>query len=348
MRAVRYAEPGTIEIAEVGEPVLSPGGIVVSTAFAGICGSDIRSWRHGNARLKGPQVLGHEVSGTVTRSAADEFPVGSRVTVCPGMSCQRCEMCQRGGAVWCPNRRSLGYDLPGGMAERFALPSQAIELGCVVSVPDGLSLRAASLAEPLHTVINGQDRAGIDSNDSVLVIGLGPIGTLHTVVARSRGATPVIGLDMNAERVAAAARILGPDHLHSAPDDPGLVRSWAPRDGWDVVILAAGAASAVELALEVVAPGGRVLAFAGMPADRSVVPIDLNRIHYRQLNLVGAFGGSPRTFRRAVRWLADSTLPLEEFVTSTVSLLDGVHGFELCEKGVGLKTSIAVSDAGGN
>lgn len=342
MQALLYREPGVIRVAEVEDPTLPRRGVLISTAFAGVCGSDVRSWRHGNARLQGPQVLGHEVSGTIIGSEIEHLPVGLKVAVCPGVSCMKCELCQRGKSTWCQKRQSLGYDFPGAMAERFSVPAQAIERGCVVAVPDGLSLRAASLAEPLHTVINGQDRARVTSDDSVLVIGLGPIGTLHTTVARSRGAHAVVAVDTSPQRVDAAASVLGANNLRVVPADAEQVRAWAPEAGWDVVILAAGAAAAVELALRAVGPGGRILAFAGMPANRALVSIDLNRIHYQQLSLIGAFGGSPRYFRRAVRWLAESDSSMDQIITTLVPLSDATRAFDLVERGVGLKTSIAV------
>src|ERR1700712_4741269 len=112
MHALVYRRPGLIELTDVPQPDLPAGGLLVESAYAGVCGSDVRSWRHGSPRLTGEQVLGHEVSGTVVQSDVDDLAVGSRVTVCPGVSCLRCEQCQRGGAIWCPNRRSLGYDFP--------------------------------------------------------------------------------------------------------------------------------------------------------------------------------------------------------------------------------------------
>ena len=340
MRALRYRGPGIIELADVDEPELPSGGVVVRSAYAGVCGSDVRSWRHGSARLAGGEILGHEVSGTVVASDVDGLPIGARVTTCPGVSCLRCTVCQGDGAIWCPNRRTLGYDFPGGMAELFALPAAAIEVGCPVQVPDTLTLKVASLAEPLHTVLNGQAVGKVGPADSVLVVGLGPIGALHVAVARSRGADPVIGIDRRAERVSAAARVLGEEGLRHVPQDAATVRGWAPNDGWDVVVLAAGTAHAIDLAMAAVARGGRIIAFAGMPPDASSVTIDLNRIHYHQLQLVGAFGGSPELFRSAVRWLSRSTLPLDEMVTAQVPLSKALDAFALCEQGVGLKTTI--------
>jgi L-iditol 2-dehydrogenase len=341
VRALKYHGPGQIEVTEVTDPVLTPGGLVVTTAFAGVCGSDVRTWRHGSNRLSGPQVLGHETSGTIVESDVPGLPVGTRVAVCPGIPCLRCERCQSGNIVRCPHRRSLGYDLPGGLAERFAVPQEAVEVGNVVPLPAGLSLRAASIAEPLHTVLNGQERAGVRSGESVLVLGLGPIGTLHVAVARSRGAT-AMATDLLPERVASAADFLGTAGLFANDGGVDALVEATGRNEWDTVIVAAGSPRAVQMAAEVVAPGGRVLVFGGLPASSAIVGIDLNDLHYRQTSVIGSFGGTPRLFRVAVNWLSTSDLPLERFVTATYPLEAAPDAFAACERGEGLKTSVAV------
>lgn len=343
MQALKFIEPGTVRVVDVDLPKLPPGGLVVRTAFAGVCGSDVRTWKHGSPRLKGQQVLGHEASGTIVESDAPGLPVGTRVAVCPGMPCLRCEQCQRGGVAWCVNRESLGYDIPGAMAEFFALPALAVELGCVVPLPSSLSLRTASLAEPLHTVLSGQDRARIGHGQSVLVIGLGPIGTLHAAVARSRGAGPVLAVDRLPERTDAAAAILTEMGIGVALADEEAIRGAAPTHGWDTVIVAAGSAAAITAGIGHASPGGSVLAFGGLPPDRPLVDVDFNVVHYQQLTLVGAFGGSPRHFRQAVSWLAASPLDGATFITETRDLSHAAEAFVLVEQGVGLKTSISVS-----
>ena len=102
-------------------------------------------------------------------------------------------------------------------------PAAAIELGCAVSVPDQPEPARGSLAEPLHTVLNGQAQAQIAAGDSVLVVGLGPIGTLHVAVARSRGAGPVLGVDRLPDRVQAAAAVLGPDAVREPPEPRSIL-----------------------------------------------------------------------------------------------------------------------------
>jgi L-iditol 2-dehydrogenase len=145
----------------------------------------------------------------------------------------------------------------------------------------------------------------------------------------------VVAVDVRPERVASAAAVLGDDIARATGD--GL-REAAGPDGWSVVIIAAGAAAAVDLAMAQVAPSGRVLAFAGLPPAAAVVPIDVNRIHYQQIELIGAFGGTPSTYARAVAWLAASDLALDELVTDEFELGDALDAYRNVESGRGLKT----------
>lgn len=339
MRAVVLGGVNDLRIDERPTPQTPRGGLLVRMAYVGICGSDVRNWRHGSARLAGPQVPGHEVVGEVVATDAPDFPVGTRVGVCPGAPCLRCVRCASGQQNLCPNRIVLGYDFPGGMQEQFAVPAESIAAGSVVALPSTLELRSAVLAEPLHTVLNGQDLARIGPRDSVLVIGLGTIGTLHTAYAHSLGARVVLAVDIRPERVTQAAALLG-SHLvdELRPDEGPALRDRGGPDGWSVVIIAAGAGPAVTLALDSVEPSGRVLAFAGLPPADAIVSIDVNRIHYRQLELLGAFGGTPATYARAVAWLAETPLALERIITDEYPLDRVEDAYRNVETGSGLKT----------
>lgn len=339
MRAVVLGGVDELRIDDRPAQQTPPGGLLVRMAYVGICGSDVRNWRHGSARLAGPQVPGHEVVGEVVATDAPAFPVGTRVGVCPGAPCLRCARCADGQHNLCPHRIVLGYDFPGGMQEEFAVPAESIAAGSVVALPSRLALRSAVLAEPLHTVVNGQDLARIAPRDSVLVLGLGTIGTLHTAYAHSLGARSVLAVDIRPDRVSQAAAVLGSrlvDELR--PDDGPALRERGGPDGWSVVIIAAGTGAAVTMALDAVEPSGRVLAFAGLPPADAVVPIDVNRIHYRQLELLGAFGGTPATYARAVTWLAETAVPLERIITDEYPLDQAEDAYRNVESGSGLKT----------
>lgn len=344
MRAVVFHAPGEVSVDDVAAPQLTPGGLLVETSYVGVCGSDVRTWRHGNARIRGEQTLGHEVSGVIVESDASGYEVGTRVAVCPGVPCFVCDPCQRGWHNLCLNRRVLGYDFPGGMAERFAVPAEAVRGGCVVPLPDSLSTEHAALAEPLHTVLNGQDRAGTAAGESVLVLGLGPIGTFHAAVAASRDAAPVLGLDPLPQRAEAAAAVLGGGAAEVLDDEmkEGL-RERGGSLGWDVVVVATAAHPAFHLAVEVVAPRGRVLAFSGLPASAAMVDVDLSRLHYKEIELIGAFGGTPRYYREAVRWLERTDIDLDRMVGNLIPLSVAVDAFERVERGEGLKTLITTN-----
>lgn len=347
MKAVVLHGPGDLRVDEVDAPRLPPGGLLVRPAVAGICGSDVRTWRHGSPRIRGVQVLGHEFAGRVVASDQADVPVGTPVAVCPGAPCGACRACSAGRANLCAARSVLGYDLPGGMAELVAVPVDWIRTGGVVALDPARPIEAGALVEPLHTVLNGQDQAQIADGDRVLVMGLGPIGILHVASARSRGAAPVIGVDPDPGRVAAAGRVLG-THDIEAMDDTWCdrVRARVDGDGFDVVIVAVGSRKALADALDLAEPGGRVLAFAGMAPGSPTLDVDMNVLHYRQLSVVGSFGGTPAHFRRAAAWLADQPFHVAAYTPLRFDLADALEAFASVERGDGLKTLLVIPPQG--
>lgn len=347
MKAVVLHGPDDLRVEEVPEPSLPPGGVLVRPTFAGICGSDVRTWRHGSPRLRGPQVVGHEFAGRVAASDAEDVEVGQSVAICPGAPCGACRACAAERSNLCADRSVLGYDRPGGMAEVVAVPAEWIRTGGVVPLDPARPMETGAIVEPLHTVLNGQDQARIGAGDAVLVLGLGPIGVLHVASARTRGASRVVGVDPDPARVAAARHVLGPHDLE--PMDAGWqdrVCGLPHRGGFDVVVVAVGARPAMASAIELVAPGGRVLAFAGLPPGSHTIELDMNVMHYRQLSVVGAFGGTPSHFRRAAAWLDAWPFQVAAFTPLRFELDDAVAAFGSVERGDGLKTLLRIGSAG--
>ena len=204
-------------------------------------------------------------------------------------------------------------------------PRRPIELGAIV--------------EPLHTVLNGQDQVRIRAGEAVLVLGLGPIGILHMASAWSAGAGPVRGVDPEAIRVAVAGTIVDGASTAVMDDDwVAAAREVVGGGGFDVVIVAVGSGQAVSTAIEMTEPGGRILAFAGLPSNASSFELDMNVLHYRQLSIVGAFGGTPDHFRRAAAWLAKSDFDVAAFTPNRFPLVDAQAAFASAARGEGLKT----------
>jgi L-iditol 2-dehydrogenase len=343
MKAVVLHGPGDLRVDDVADPILPRDGLLVRTAAAGICGSDVRTWRHGSPRLTGPQVIGHEFGGVVVETDVVAIPTGTAVAVCPGAPCLACRACKAGHANLCRRRRVLGYDLPGGMAEFAAIPAGWIRTGGVVALDPARPVEGGAIVEPLHTVFNGQDQALIESGASVLVLGLGPIGVLHVALARSRGASVVLGVDPEPARLASARAVVGDGDVADMTDGwEDRARGRLGGEGFDVVVVATGSRAALATAIAMTEPGGRILAFAGLPAGSSVVDVDLNVLHYRQLSIVGAFGGTPIHFQRAAAWLEQSDFDVAAYTPRRFPLADAVAAFESVARGEGLKTLLLI------
>jgi len=318
--AATYTQNGEFRVEDLPVPAIAADELLVQVMASSICGTDLRTIRNGHRKLAAGRkiVLGHEFAGLIVKAGkrAGPFCEGQRIGVAPNMGCGLCEMCVRGMPNMCPDYTAFGITLDGGHAEYVRIPQAAIAQGSVCVLPDGLPWAAASLIEPLSYVVNGIRAARIALGDTVLVFGAGPIGLMHLLVARVRGAAGVIVADVQPERLALAGRLGAAGTVDSAAEDvrEHVLAQTAGR-GVDVVITACSAAAVQEQSLGLVAPFGRVCFFGGLPKDGSLVKLDTNLIHYKQLLVTGVTGGSPRDFRTAMRLIASGRVDVEQVVS---------------------------------
>ena len=259
MRAVVAHGPGDFRLSEVDETVCPAGGLVIEIEATGVCAADRMLWtgRHPWGELDFPFVPGHEVVGRVTEG---HLPAGTRVTAEVKLSCGSCPACSRGQEHLCPLGLHLGSGIPGGFAERVALPARAR----VHVVPDGLAREQAVLAEPMACALHAVRRAGVHEGDRVAVAGLGGLGALAVHAARGQGASHVTAVVRSAEK-ANLARDLGYDAATLDPADAA----------YDVGVDVSGDVDAVEVLLSAVRPGGRIGVYGVY--DRPLA-LDLNRL----------------------------------------------------------------------
>jgi L-iditol 2-dehydrogenase len=171
------------------------------------------------------------------------------------------------------------------------VPPEAIRLGVIERVPAGVDPGNAAIAEPISSCLNAQERGRIGLGDTVVIIGSGPIGCIHIVLARLHGADRVIIADINAERLRLAAPF-EPDAAIdvSKMDIVSQVRRLTNGKGADVIVTATPAPTAVVQGVEMARKGGRILLFGGLPKDDSRPPVDMNLVHYNALSLIGTTG----------------------------------------------------------
>jgi 2-desacetyl-2-hydroxyethyl bacteriochlorophyllide A dehydrogenase len=300
--------------------------VQVEVAFVGICGTDLHVV-HGTMdhRVTFPQLLGHEMSGTITEVGAgvDDFEVGEKVVVRPLISCNECPACLAGHRHICQRLVFLGIDAPGALQTHWTVPAHILH-----KVPAEVSLRTAALVEPLAVACHDVARAELVPGETVVVFGAGPIGLLISLLAQHRGAR-VLVTDVNAARLELAQGF----GLEAVPEGlAGAVERLTGETGADVVFEVSGSAPAIADATGVLRTRGR-LVVVGIHSEPH--PVDLLRVFWRELHLLGARVYEPQDFDEAIALTAENVLPLDRLVTSVVPLDDLSEAFDQLQSGGG-------------
>lgn len=314
-----------IELKQKPVPDLGPGEVLVRVQAAAICGTDLRILAEGHKKLDpgSDSVLGHEFTGKVAKigSDVDGIQQGDRIVIAPNIGCGQCDQCLRGNHHRCPDYRAIGISLDGGFAEYFVAPREAVERGNLIPVPETVPPEEAVLTEPLSTCYNAQLTCGFTMGDKVLIVGAGPMGILHTILARFGGASKIILSEVNESR-RARAQEFGADKTLD-PKDIELVEATdelTEGKGVDHAYVAAPAAKAQAAALQSAAIEGCVHFFATLPEEQSIKEFPSNLLHYRQVKVTGSSGASIGHLNDVLQIIATARLPLAEVVTHTYSL----------------------------
>ncbi|MGB9677455.1 MAG: alcohol dehydrogenase catalytic domain-containing protein, partial [Candidatus Ratteibacteria bacterium] len=289
-----------------------------------------------------PRITGHEVSGIVEKVGKNikEYKEGDRVAVAPAIPCGRCYYCRKGQQTMCENLKAIGYHYDGGFAEYMLVPENAILNGCVNKLPDNLSFEIACLAEPLACVINGQILSKIEVGDTVLILGAGPIGILHALLAKINGACKVILADISEERIK-QAEFTGSYLIDmSKKDIYEEVKKITDGHMADRVIVAVGSSKAQEISLKLVSKRGSINFFGGLPKESPYIQFDSNLLHYGEFFVVGTHGSTPLHNKIAIELLSSGKIEVEKLITDKLPLEKIKEGLKMVENKKGLKVLI--------
>jgi len=304
MPAAVFAGGGKLEIRERPVPhVEGPADIVLDIEACGICGTDLQILSDPQRHPATPGVvLGHEFVGVVADAGSDvgSLRVGDRVVVAPNISCGMCRPCRRGQRNHCERFTTLGVFADGGLAPKVRVPE-----GQCHPIAYGLPAHVAALAEPLSTVVHGARQAAVFPGETATVIGAGPIGLMFAALLAAGGATVTV-VEPSPKRAALAGRL-------------GAARVVAPgeplEEPADVVVDAVG--SQLRAALELVAPGGRILLFGVNTEARAEIAQE--RITRGELTVIGSYVGQD-VFPDAIRLLEQRRIDFQPLVTHRISL----------------------------
>jgi len=329
MKAVYLTNLRQMEIRQVPAPRLAgPQDVLLRVDTLGVCGSDIHYYTQGKIGAgvpTFPQLLGHELAGTVQevgREVKDLRP-GQRVAVDPLVSCGECDQCRLGRQHTCRRQQFLGNpgQLPGALVEHLVMPA-----ACCFPVPDSLNDEEAAVVEPLSIGVYSAQLAQLAPSARVAILGSGPIGLCTLLAVRAQLPTPVYVTDLIDERLA-VARACGAIWTGNArrEDVMAAMRRLEPL-GMDVVFECAGEQDALDAGLALLKPGGTLL-IVGIPElDR--ISLDINLMRRNELRIVNVRRQN-KCVERAIKLIAGGLVDVRPLVTHHFSLEETGRAFEL-------------------
>jgi L-iditol 2-dehydrogenase len=293
MKAVVYRGVNDLRLETVPVPVIGPGELLVKIATCGVCGTDLKKIHLGSHSA--PRIFGHEMAGTVVAVGAgvSGFRLGERVMVFHHIPCGRCYYCRKQTFAQCSTYKKVGATAGmepsgGGFAEYIRVMDWIVEMGGVVRIPDGVPFEQAAFIEPVNTVLKAVKLLNLAADETVLVIGQGPIGIMLATLSRRIGAR-VLTSDLYAERHAIAAKF----GLHEPTDAADVVeRAHAATEGRgaDAVILAVGGSALIPTAMAAARPGGKVMLFA--QTQHGEASFDPGAVCMDEKTLLGSYSAS--------------------------------------------------------
>ncbi len=316
-----------IRIEQIPIPRVGPGEVLVRIRAALTCGTDLKVYRQGfHARMiVPPSVFGHELAGVIEEvgPGVGSFVPGMRVVAANSAPCNSCFYCERHLANLCQDLQFIN----GAYAEYIRIPERIVRQNLLL-LPDSISFQEAALVEPLACVLRGVEETGIVEGDTVVVIGMGPVGLMFVQVLKSLGAT-VIAAGKRSGQLALARR-MGADHVVDTKNTNVVeqVRKITNgRRGADVVIEAVGTTDTWQQAMGMVRRGGCINLFGGCPSGTHIT-LDTTLIHYSEITIKASFHHTPRHIREALEAVnrgqvnAGSLITGEERLSSLRNVLE--------------------------
>jgi L-iditol 2-dehydrogenase len=295
MKAVVYRGINDLRLETVPVPQIGAGELLVKIASCGICGTDLKKIHSGSHSA--PRIFGHEMAGTVVRvgEGVTNFALGDRVMVFHHIPCGHCYYCRKRTYAQCEVYKKVGatagYEPSGGgFSEYIQVKEWIVANRGVVRIPDGIPFEQAAFIEPVNTCLKGVKLLNLEPDETVLVIGQGPIGLLLAALARRTGAR-VLTSDLYVERHAIANKFGLYDPIDPSKENVlERVKAVTEGRGADVAILAVGGSALIKTCMDAVRPGGKVMLFAQTQHGEAV--IDPGAVCMDEKTLLGSYSAS--------------------------------------------------------
>ena len=315
MKALFLTAIGQTEIREIEKPSIGPEEVLLKIGMVGFCGGDLNGFKGLFELQEYPNVLGHEVGGTIEAMGSqvpESFKKGNKVTVYPYLNCGKCISCRKGRRNACQDNKTMGVRRPGAMTRYIAIHWQDL------FTSEKLSLKELALVEPLTVGFHAAARGRVSSQDRVAVIGCGIVGMGAIASAVNRGAE-VIAIDIDDSKMDIAKKIGVAHTINTSREDlhEALIRI-TDGDGPDVIIEAVGNAVTYRAAVDEVAYTGRVVCIG---YAKSAVEFNTGIFVRKEIEILGSRNCTDE-FPEVIAYLEAGKFPVEDVISKTVSLDD--------------------------
>ncbi len=331
MTAAVYRGINDVRLETVPVPQIGPGELLVRVHTCGICGTDLKKIATGSHSA--PRIFGHETTGVIAAlgNKVSGYQLGDRVMVFHHIPCGDCYYCRHKVFAQCPTYKKVGatagYEASGGgFAEYVRVMDWIVGKG-VIRIPDGVSFEQASFIEPINTCLKGIQTLGLSGDETVLVMGQGPIGIILGVLAARSGAR-VITSDLLPQRHTISKAFGLYENIDASTSDTvHTVKDLTEGRGADAVILAVAGNSLIRPAMDAVRPGGRVLLFAQTQHGEAV--IDPAAVCVDEKSLLGSYSASVDLQEESARLVLSREVDLERLISHRFPLAGSIEALHL-------------------
>lgn len=329
MKAVKLYKFDDIRIEQI--PIPEPGArdALVKVKACGICSGDVMPWY---IEKKAPLVLGHEISGEIVKIGEKIkkeifLKEGDRIAVHHHAPCMKCFYCKRGDYVQCETWKKSKI-IPGGLAEYIVLPEVNLK-NDTLKLPDNVSFEKGALVEPTACVVKSLKRANIKKDDTLLVIGLGVMGQIHVMLAKTFGAKRVIGADMIPFRLEKAIQA-GADHVIDVSKENIFEKLKEITEGLmpQVVIVGPGKIDVISQSLKIVSRGGTILIFTPTPPEEKLT-ISVNDIYFKDITITTSYSCGPEDMKMALSFIEKGLINTELLITHRFSIEQTCEAYKI-------------------
>ena len=333
MKAAVVKSNSNIEIKNIENQSVGPGDILVKMRACGICGSDVEKvfGKYGQPSMR----LGHEPAGIITQVGQEvsNFVVGDRVFTHHHVACYSddCHECSHSNETMCKKYYESNLE-PCGLADEYIVPEWNVKHGGVIKIPDSMSFEEAAMIEPLACCIRAWNKFTYKNNDSVAILGIGPTGIMHALLAKLYGFEKIFCLDLNEFRLDFAKKFETTTINSGNTNALEQIKSETANQGVDVVIVATSSLNALKDAVSFVRKGGTIVMF-GVPSKGANVELDMSEMYSKGLTIVNSYAASDFDTKEAVEKISNKQINVSQLITHKYNLEECQQAFVHAKSG---------------